>query len=102
MLAALEEKSMKIEAFVSDIELRFNSVEVSTVFYHTSFFSLYKITSKICLPCCAASLLPLKWAVSSVLKLTSLEVHWKVLTLEEEKDCFSAHYCKVEYVTVKH
>ncbi|NXP36546.1 CMYA5 protein, partial [Leiothrix lutea] len=27
LLAALEEKSMKIEAFVSDIELRFNSVE---------------------------------------------------------------------------
>lgn len=31
---------MKIEEFVSDIELRFNSVEVSPVFYHTSFLSL--------------------------------------------------------------
>lgn len=93
---------MKIEEFVSDIELRFNSVEVSPVFYHTSFLFLCRITSKICLPICAALLLPLKWAAAPVLKLTSLEVHWKVLILEEEKDCFFAHYCKVEYVTVKH
>lgn len=71
LLIALEEKSMKIEQFVSDIESLFNSVEVSPVFYHTSFLSHYKITSKRCLPCFVASLLPLKKAVSPVLKLTS-------------------------------
>lgn len=71
LLIALEEKSMKIEEFVSDIESLFNSVEVSPVFYRTSSLLLYKIISKICLPCFVGSLLPLNQAVSLVLKLTS-------------------------------
>lgn len=60
LLIALEEKSMKTEEFVSDIELLFNSVEVSPEFYHSSFLSFYKITPKLCLPCFVVSLLPLK------------------------------------------
>lgn len=40
LLKALEEKSMKIEEFVSDIESLFNSVEVSPVFFLTSSFPL--------------------------------------------------------------
>lgn len=71
LLIAVEEKSMKTEEFVSDIESLFKSVEVSPMSYYTSFLSLYKITSNIYLPSPVASLLPLKCTVSPVPQTTS-------------------------------
>jgi len=44
LLIALEEKSMKIEEFVSDIELLFNTVEVSPVVF--VFFPSLKLLLK--------------------------------------------------------
>lgn len=70
LLIAVEEKSMKTEEFVSDIESLFKSVEVSPMSYHTSFLSLYKNTSNIYLSSFVASLFPLKWTVSLVPKMT--------------------------------